>query len=345
MVLGVTYVLLEQGLLGDSKIYPSTGNPYEFKGAILSIFPGTFLMGILFGIAEVFLLDRIFTKRSFGEKIAYKVVIYLTAFICFICTMSLLSHAYQLSLPIFHPEVLAFVKLFISNFAFWSMIIYSSVGMVMMLFISEVSNNLGPKVLLNFFKGKYHKPRVEERIFMFLDMKSSTTIAEKLGHVEYFNLLNEYYADITDPIINSYGEIYQYVGDEVIVTWEMKDNQEAEKAIKCFYSIKKEIQTKADNYKNKYGLLPEFKAGIHGGQVSTGEIGTVKRDIVFSGDVLNTTARIQALCNTYASDLLVSNWLKRQIEESSDLSIEEIGSIELRGKTENVILYSINKGE
>ncbi|HRD52110.1 MAG TPA: adenylate/guanylate cyclase domain-containing protein, partial [Flavobacteriales bacterium] len=65
---------------------------------------------------------------------------------------------------------------------------------------------------LSHFIGRYRQPRQELRIFMFLDMRSSTSIAEDLGHVRYFQLINELFQDITDPIVYSRGEIYQYVG-------------------------------------------------------------------------------------------------------------------------------------
>jgi len=56
---------------------------------------------------------------------------------------------------------------------------------------------------------------------MFVDLLSSTTIAEALGNEKYHNLLHDFYADITNPIIYNKGKIYQYVGDEVIVSWRL----------------------------------------------------------------------------------------------------------------------------
>ena len=82
----------------------------------------------------------------------------------------------------------------------------------------QVSDKFGPGILWKFITGKYYHPRQEERIFMFLDLKSSTTIAEKMNSKKFFELLKEIFSDITEPILNSQGEIYQYVGDEVIIT-------------------------------------------------------------------------------------------------------------------------------
>ena len=73
---------------------------------------------------------------------------------------------------------------------------------------------------------------------MFLDMKSSTTIAESLGHVKYFEMLKEYYSDLSDPIIKYSGEIYQYVGDEIVVSWKLKNGLQNNNCIQCFFAMK-----------------------------------------------------------------------------------------------------------
>ena len=142
---------------------------------------------------------------------------------------------------------------------------------------------------------------------MFLDMKSSTTIAEQLGHVEYFRLLNKYYADISDAIIQTAGEVYQYAGDEIIVSWDLKNGLANNNCIRCFFLIKKTFKKVSESYIKRFGLTPEFKAGFHYGKVTTGEIGVIKKEIFFTGDVLNTTARIQAKCNEFGTDILISD--------------------------------------
>ncbi len=76
---------------------------------------------------------------------------------------------------------------------------------------------------------------------MFLDINSSTTIAEELGDQKYHELLKDFFSDITNPIIDNNGEIYQYVGDEVVVAWKYEDGIENGKCIKCFFDIKTQI--------------------------------------------------------------------------------------------------------
>ena len=208
-------------------------------------------------------------------------------------------------------------------------------------FYAEVSENIGHGILHNFFTGKYHSPTEEERIFMFLDMKSSSTIAEKIGHVRYFEMLREYYSDLSEPIISHSGEVYQYVGDEIIVTWRTATGLKNNRCIQCFLEMKASILLQADKYNKKFGFLPEFKAGFHLGKVTTGEIGDIKKEIIFTGDTLNTTARIQGLCNLYNTDILISADLMKNLTLDPLIKIQSLGENELKGKEEKIELFTI----
>ena len=178
---------------------------------------------------------------------------------------------------------------------------------------------------------------------MLLDMKSSTSKAEKLGHIQYFKLLKEYYSDLSDPIVNYGGEIYQYVGDEVVVSWKYNDGGSNNNSLNCFFEMKALLQNQSKKYESVFGVIPSFKAGIHLGKVTTGEIGAIKKDIIFSGDVLNTTARIQGLCNKYKVDLLTSEKLIMALDISKEFELKELEKVELRGRNEKIKLFAIMK--
>ena len=210
------------------------------------------------------------------------------------------------------------------------------------LFLLQVNDKFGPGILLKFIRGKYHHPRKEQRIFMFLDMRSSTTIAEKIGNEKYFNLLNDMFSDITDTILNNKGEIYQYIGDEIVISWPLTEGVKSGNFIHCFFEIRQKLIDLGPIYIEKYGLIPEFKAGIHYGQVIAGEVGIVKKDIIYSGDVLNTTARIQESCNEYNVDILVSKETFDLIKNLEDYKRVPLGSIELRGKERKIDLNTIS---
>lgn len=334
------YALIEKGILGSHPIYPSTGNPYNFNWLLPSIIAGLF--GLLIGFLEIQFLSKWFQKGSFTSKLIFKSTIYLFLTVIFALVVTSIGTAYELGNSPFSNEVWEYNYKFLVSFAFWTILIYITLGLVISLFYTEVSNNIGQNVLLNSFTGKYHHPVEEERIFMFLDMKSSTEIAEKLGHVKYFKLLKEYYSDLSDPIITYGGEIYQYVGDEVVVTWKLSEKRRTN-SINCFFSMQASLANQVEKYESRYGVCPTFKAGMHVGNVTTGEIGVIKKDIVFTGDVLNTTARIQGLCNTYQVELLLSKQIVQALELEKSFDLIELGERELRGKNEKVILYTIER--
>jgi adenylate cyclase len=261
----------------------------------------------------------------------------------FLITLTFTFNSSRLGLQFYDPEVIKSVFSFFNNFVFWSIVIYIGAIINITLFISEVSDNLGQGILKNFLVGKYHKPREEERIFMFLDMKSSTTIAEQLGHVDYYKLLNEYYADITEAVVQTSGEIYQYVGDEIVVSWQLKYGLQNNNCLRCFFFIKQIFKTVSEKYIKEFGLVPGFKAGFHCGKVATGEIGVVKKEIIFTGDVLNTTARIQSACNAYGVDILVSDDLISKLKTKDEYILTDIGDCKLKGKDAKVKLQTVHK--
>jgi class 3 adenylate cyclase len=180
-----------------------------------------------------------------------------------------------------------------------------------------------------------------ERIFMFLDLKGSTTIAEKLGHVLYFELLNDFFSDIAEPVAKHSGEIYQYVGDEVVVSWTTQKNTPLNACLDCFFSIKDAIARAGDKYLKKYGVYPHFKAGMHVGLVSTGTVGTLKKEIIYTGDVLNTASRIENMCNQQQVELLLSEELAHRLDFSGQYTSVKIGAKVLKGKSAKTGLYTV----
>ena len=171
---------------------------------------------------------------------------------------------------------------------------------------------------------------------MFLDMKSSTTIAEQLGHTRFYTLLNELFHEISQPILQTKAEIYQYVGDEVILTWEMEEGLENSNCLKIFFLFQDILLRKSDDYWRDFGIRPEFKAGVHLGKVITAQIGDLKREIVYNGDVLNTTSRIQHECNKYQRDCLVSGTLMNRLKQINGFQCERMDTVTLRGKETEV---------
>jgi len=227
---------------------------------------------------------------------------------------------------------------FIRPYFFWAII------SVLTMIALQVNDKYGAGVFLSFLRGDYSQPKKENRIFMFLDLRGSTTIAEKIGEELYFDFIRDFFRDVTPSILTHKGEIYQYVGDEVIVSWRKENGLANERALNCFFEIEKAMAEKQHYYLEKYGCVPSFKAGLHIGVAMIGEIGVIKKDIAFSGDVLNTASRIQARCNEFGVDLLVSEELVESLALSENkYSIKKLGAVQLRGREKTVTLFTITK--
>ena len=206
--------------------------------------------------------------------------------------------------------------------------------------ILEITDKYGPGGLRNLLGGRYNKPRKENRIFLFLDINDSTTIAEKIGHEKYFNMLHDFFADITEPILTNWGHIYQYVGDEIVICW--KNTQKNK--LRCLKFVRQAVLTfkrKENYYLKEYGVAPTFKAGIHAGDVTAGYIGIIKKDLVFSGDTLNTTARIRSKCHELKHSFIVSIDFLHGLDAPDKFHITEIGEMEFKGRKEKSKVYSL----
>lgn len=224
-------------------------------------------------------------------------------------------------------------------------LLYLLLSATVITFIKQMIDRSGPRVMRNLISGKYHHPREEERIFMFLDLRSSTTIAEQLGHIRYSRLIQDCFRDLTDCALAHEVEIYQYVGDEAVLTWEMAPGCCNNNCIYTFYDFSEVLRNRASYYNDQYGIMPEFKAGVNAGAVMVAEVGVVKREIAYHSDVLNTAARIQSKCNELGYDLLISAATQRLLPADSRLHYTSVGHLELRGKRQTVEILGVTCGQ
>ncbi len=339
IILGFLYAVVEFGIIGNGGFYPSTNVPYNFKANIVTTPLASFFGGCLMMIIDIWLIDKRLKRSSFRKRLIIKSLVFVIIIIATVFLAGLTLNAITEQKPFYSTEVLENVGSFISTFAFWSIVLYVGLMSVLCLFIVEMADSLGSNVFWKFFTGRYQKSKVEEKIFMFLDLKNSTSIAEELGHTDYYNFINHFFEDISKAALNNWGTIYQYVGDEVVIHW---PNHKSLESVNCFFAIKNLIDFNSSVYQEKFGFVPGFRVGIHGGPVAIGEIGTTKKDILYIGDVLNATSRIQGMCKEFEVDILISEDIYSVIDaDFSPYSYKDMGCTELRGKKNRVNLYAV----
>lgn len=342
LLFGMLFLWIEYAAMGNQANTPDSAIALSSEVLTFALI-GITIIGLLVGCIEIFLLDRLFENTPLGIKLISKFLIYGLFFSVVILITFPLAASIELNTSFFDARVWDKYLVFFFSITHLSAVVQLSFSLLASLFYSEISQHMGQHVLLSFFTGRYHKPVVEERIFMFVDMKDSTTIAEKLGHTSYFELLRSYYAEFSEAIIKNQGLVYQYVGDEIVITWELDQGLKDNQCLGCFYDMKTDLSKKDSTYLKKFNVIPSFKAALHYGQVTTGEIGALKKDIFFTGDVLNTTARILSLTSTYKEDVLISGALSRKLNLSNTYTAKPLGAPPLKGKTDSVDIVAIRK--
>ena len=292
------------------------------------------IFGSISGFVQILTEERFYKRVSIYRLLRFR-LIYTTFFLFFLVLVS-----YFMVTQFFGETKGFFAYAFEPGSA--PVYFYIITVDIFMLIVRQVNLMLGENNLSKLLLGKFYSPREEERIFMFIDLQSSTNHAERLGHIAYSKMIQDCFNDL-GVVIENEAEIYQYVGDEVILTWKLKDGLRNQNCLNAFYNFKNELHQKQDYYQKNYSFLPFFKAGLHSGIVTVTEVGKYKKEIAYHGDTINTAARIQGKCNEFGQELLVSQRLKEQLATSS-FSFKELGSLSLKGKEKEVSIYAIETG-
>jgi len=300
----------------------------------LGIQAGLFL-GVIYGLVDVFLDQQWLRKRSFGSILIIKGIIHLLI----ILAVSIVARVeafdkmgIELTREMMRSSIIDPSMLII--------LLYTTLVSFVLNFTRQINLKFGPGNLAKFLTGKFHHPKEELRIFMFLDMKASTTIAENLGHVKFGELVQDCFSDLT-VVVNRHAQVYQYVGDEAILYWEVNKGLHHCNCLMAFFEYMKQLKSRESYYLKKYGVCPDFKAGINIGEVTVAEVGDIKRDLTFLGDTMNTAARIEGLCNAYQKVLLISETLHNQLPESEFLKRTFVDNLALEGKQQSIGVYSV----
>ncbi|MBA4058568.1 MAG: hypothetical protein C0490_27880, partial [Marivirga sp.] len=206
------------------------------------------MYGVSLGLADYYLDKKFLRKQSLGIGILLKAVISLTAIVLLLVLIQ-----FVLFDLFFSPTISFRLNHQSWRHLFHILLIYYFFMTLIISFINQVNKKYGPGVLIPLLLGKYRNPREEERIFLFMDLKSSTTTAEKLGHLKYSSFISDYFMDINEVLLPFRAEVYQYVGDEIVVTWRENEGLKDCTCIRFFFACKKQFQDRTSYYMAQYG--------------------------------------------------------------------------------------------
>jgi adenylate cyclase len=294
-------------------------------GILIPVLVGGYLLFIRDGV-----LRDWFRRRTFGANLAINGTIVLALFLAGRAAGQVVTTGDpRRFMQSFTDAHLAYALPFFVVFAFTIQ------------FLLQMNRMIGASVLRYFVAGVYHRPKAEERIFLFLDLADSTGHAERLGSARYFELLRRIVDGLTEPILEAQGEIYQYAGDEIVITWTLGRGVSGANCVRCFFLVREAIAGAAAVYERDFGVVPRFRGGLHGGTVTAGELGDLRQQIVFVGDILNTAARLEEYAKRSGLDLVASGALLERLTLPVEIEARRCGELELRGKEKRVDAYSL----
>ncbi|QKX03980.1 adenylate/guanylate cyclase domain-containing protein [Aquimarina sp. TRL1] len=308
---------------------------YSASNSFLYIALIAVICGILFGSIQLLSEESIANKqRSFrnilikglGLHVFIMILIYLIIYI-------------QLNLAIEKLEIL-FID-FLTSPLILVNLGYSIVTNIFIVITIHLEKLLGKGNLLKLITGRFYHPQEEERVFMFIDLTSSTMIAEDLGHLQYSRFIQDCFLDLA--VVEKYNaEVYQYVGDEAVLTWKMNKTVNTDACLLAFFAFSKRLQDRTSYYQKNYGHVPFFKAGVHGGIITVVEIGSIKHEIAYHGDTINIASRVQEQCKKQGVSLLISKTIFDRIKNPTVFELINTGNPLLKGKKNTTELYSVS---
>lgn len=310
------------------------------------IFLNGLTLGLVVGVFYTVVEHRLESLRLYDHSLGM-IILLRTLYLFLVCGLALAVVAYlnyylDAARGNIDPNKVGYVRYLLSatvQFLFLGALI----GNFALSLFSTLRAKIGYADFGNLLMGRYRKPAEEQRAFMFLDLKSSTSIAEQLGHSRYSHLIQDCFRDLTGTLLETRAEVYQYVGDEAVLSWPVELATDNANCLQAYFGFAEKLRQRSSYYMAAYGLLPLFKAGVNVGRVTVVEVGMLKRAIVYHGDVLNTAARVQALCNEHDKTLLITDAVKDRLA-GAPYRFDFIGDILLRGKAQPVGVYSVEQG-
>ncbi len=302
------------------------------RGVVIGI-----LIGIGLGVGEEFILPRWSRTMAFARLSVVRIGGYTLLMITALTAVNSVDESIMHDLGPFDS-----VAFYVAG-GLWRDLSFAFIAALITTSFLQVRKLHNPGEIRRLLTGRYHYPVEETRIFLFADVVGSTGIAERLGHMAYSSFLRDCFSDISEAILAWKGEVYQHAGDSVLVTWRMHRGIRSAACVQCFFDMIQLLERRQDDYRRQYDTIPRLRAGIHGGDVVTTWVGEARKDLAFHGDTMNSAARVEGMCKELDEQCLVSGLVYEAIELPPHLEARSVGEVELRGRTEALTLYAVDR--
>ena len=228
-------------------------------------------------------------------------------------------------------SLIAGIPLDPSHKTFWNDVAYSVACVLVANLALGITNIIGLRAFMNFIIGRYHTPVEENRFVLFVDIAGSTGLAEQLGGVGIHRLLDRTFRLLTLSVVDYRGEVLDYVGDELIVTWRERGGAVDWRPLRCFMAMRGELARASDQLQREFGAAPRIRGSLHFGPVIIGEI----------GDVMNTAARLEELSRNVEGGFLASRAAIERFSSAPPFAVHDLGCLPIRGRADGIDVVGI----
>ncbi len=213
-------------------------------------------------------------------------------------------------------------------------IAFSVIGIVVM----RTVHFIGIETLFHLTIGTYHRPVVEEKVLLFLDINNSTGIAERLGAIQTKSLVGKFLFDVSKPITDQGGEIYLYKGDGLIALWDWREAVKEDRILRAIDAVFATIARERREFLELFGIVPSFRIGVHGGEVVVSEQGDTKRAIGVYGATINIAARMEEAAKAHNVSCAVSGDVATALVDD-DRRLRPIATEKVRGSAVEIPIF------
>ena len=301
---------------------------FATRGSIIYAIIDSILVGTGVGLFEQFYVQSLRGRWLRSMHPLLSITIY-TAFVAVLFVVAVhlshlltgqldtLSRAYR-RLPFALPLVIAF----------------SVIGIVVM----RTVHFIGIETLFHLMIGTYHRPVIQEKVLLFLDINNSTGLAERLGAVQIKSLVGKFLFDISKPITDHGGEIYLYKGDGLIALWNWDEAIRGNKILRAIDAVFAAVRREEAAYQREFGVVPRFRIGVHGGEVVVSEQGDTKRAIGVYGSTINIAARMEEAAKAHDVGCAISGDVAQALSDD-ERQLQPLGDEQVKGISVEIPIF------
>jgi len=232
----------------------------------------------------------------------------------------------------------------IKNFAFKAVLAQKREQKIRNIFQRYVPND----VIERFFANPESMLIGENRFLsiLFSDIRSFTTLSERMAPDELVNSLNRYFNIMVDIIMGKKGIVDKYIGDAIMAIFgaPVKHEDDALQSVLAGLEMREALD--GFNASQKAAGHPEFHigVGIHYGEVTVGNIGTEKKmEYTVIGDSVNLASRLEGLTKQYHEGLIISEALHAEVQDAPEVHFRLLDSVTVKGRTTGVKIYTAKR--